>query len=1090
MRRHTLILAALVVLAVAPSAQAPQVEWDNPAVQRIGTETPHATLMAYPSADLAAANDRAASPWFRPLNGAWKFRWSPSPSQRPADFFAEHYDDAAWGTIRVPASIETQGFGIPIYVNIGYAFRYDPDNPHPPADDNPVGSYRTSFDVPADWSGRQVLLNFDGIDSAFYAWVNGTKIGFSKDSRTPAEFNVTKLVRPGRNVLAVEVYRWSDGSFLEDQDMFRLSGIFRDVYLWSTPPQHVRDVDARAGLDAKYRDGVLAVKGLVSNAAAAAAPATLTLELRDPAGARVGPPISRKVRLAPGADTPVEFAMKVAAPQKWSAETPALYRVLLTLADAKGAAEEVVPATVGFRTVEIAGGRLLVNGRAILFKGVNRHENTPETGHYVDRASMIRDIELMKQHNVNAVRTSHYPDAPEWYDLADRYGLYLIDEANIECHGFGTNAKNRLTNDPAWTAAYLGRFERMVERDKNHPSVVIWSAGNESGDGTNIAAIYQWAKRRDPSRPFHYEGSASRGGPNSDINSFMYPPPARLVELARAKPAMPLLLCEYAHAMGNSSGGLKEYWDIFYSGTNARGAFVWDWVDQGIRQPVPAAWRAPGGKDTFFAYGGWWEDRAGERNDENFCQNGLVGADRTPHPGLEAIKYVYRYLHGSPVDLAAGRVLVKSWFDFTNAKELAEGRWTVLADGQAIASGNFPELDLAPGQERTFTLDLPKVDPKPGVEYWLNLSFTTNRDLPWAPKGHELAWEQWKLPVAAPAAPTPRPALPLAVASDGRIVRFTGHDFALVFDRLDGVIRSYAFRNVRLLERGPVPDFWRAMTDNDLGAWKSVGTAARTDPKLDIAVWRNAGPAWKVKDVQVKVRDAGTAEVVVQAELPLVGASYTMTYVIDGGGGVEVEGSYKPGTRALAMLPRFGMELVLSPGLERMSWYGRGPAETYVDRAFERVGVYSSTVSQEWVDYSRPQENGNKTDVRWVTFTNADGVGLRAAGLPLLSVSAAHASTRDIEAVEYSMQLPRRPEIYVNLDLRQMGVGGVDSWSRNAWPLEPYRIPADQAYSYRYRLTPIPAKQIGIGSRESGIGTRPASPPIRRTFPEAPATRR
>ncbi len=431
---------------------------------------------------------------------------------------------------------------------------------------------------------------------------------------------------------------------------------------------------ARATLDVQYKDGTLDTAVTVRNLGAGRAAAGVTLELFDAAGKPVGAPVTKKVDVPAGQEVSAKFLVAVRAPLKWSADAPNLYSTLLTLKDSAGKVIEVIPSRVGFRKVEIRNARILINGQPAVFRGVNRHEHSPDTGHYLDRALMIRDIELMKQHNVNAVRTAHYPNDPEWYDLCDLYGLYVIDEANIESHGYGDDVKNRLANDPAWKPAHLDRIERMVERDKNHPSVVIWSMGNEAGDGPNFAAGYQWLKARDAGRPVHYCGSTARGGSNSDINSFMYASPSAVVERAAKRPTMPLILCEYTHAMGNSNGGLKEYWDVFYSGTNAQGAFVWDWVDQGIRQPVPAAYRQPGGPNaTFLAYGGYWEDRAGVYNDNNFCQNGLVGADRNPHPGLLAIKYVYRDIHVAPVDLKAGTFTVRSWFDAVNIKDVAEG---------------------------------------------------------------------------------------------------------------------------------------------------------------------------------------------------------------------------------------------------------------------------------------------------------------------------------------------------------------------------------------------------------------------------------
>jgi beta-galactosidase len=1037
-------------------APATRDEWDDPAVLHVGTERPRATMTIYPTAEAARSFDRTTSPWYRSLNGTWKFRYSPAPAARPAGFERAAFDDSGWSDIRVPGNWEMQGFGMPIYSNSRYPFAYDARNPRTPREDNPVGSYRTRFNVPDDWSGRRLYLHFAGVDSAFYVWVNGRRVGYSEDSRTPAEFDVTSFVTTGPNVLAVEVYRWSDGSYLEDQDMFRLSGIYRDVHLWSAPPQHIRDFEVRTDLDSAYRDATLDLAALVHSAGASRARVSVTMELLDAAGGAVVPPQSKRATVAAGAEARIAFSTPVRQPRKWSSETPYLYTLLLTLKDGEGRVLEVIPSRVGFREVEIRSARVLVNGQAILFKGVNRHEHDPDTGHTLDRALMVRDIELMKQHNINTVRTAHYPNDPRFYELCDEYGLYVMDEANIESHAYGLGPENRLANDPAWKAAHLDRIERMVERDKNHPSVIIWSMGNEAGDGPNFEAGYRWLKTRDTTRPVHYQGSTRRGGSNSDINSFMYPTPQSVVERAAQRPTMPLIICEYTHAMGNSCGGLKEYGDIFYAGTNAQGAYVWDWVDQGIRQPLPAGYGAGfDGRSTFLAYGGFWEDRAGVHNDGNFSQNGLVSADRRPRPSLAAIKYVYRYVHAAPVDLAAGTIRVRSWFDFINARDLVEGTWEVTGDGLPFASGRIPELDVPPRQERAFTLGVPALRPEPGVEYFLTVRFVLKDDTPWARKGHEVGWEQWALP-HTPALEPQAPAVPpLRSVESGTIVRLSGPDFSLVFDRLNGILTSYTYKGVRLLDRGPQPDFWRAMTDNDLGAWKSIGNAARTDPALDILVWREAGTAWKVTGVDMKRADAGRVTITVRADLPLVDAKYTMTYDVRGTGEVVVSGAYQPGARTLAMMPRFGMELIVSPGLERLRWYGRGPAETHVDRAFERVGLHASTVDGAWVEYSRPQENGNKIDVRWVELTNIQGVGLRAEGLPLLSVSARHATKRDVEQAAYSFQLPRRPETYLNLDLMQMGVGGIDSWTRLAYPMEPYRIAPEQPHAYSFRLRPV-----------------------------------
>ncbi|WP_321474500.1 glycoside hydrolase family 2 TIM barrel-domain containing protein [uncultured Paludibaculum sp.] len=1039
--RNVLTSSVSLLLFVSACLAADRPEWDNPAIYKIGEEKPHATMMVYPTAELAKAGQMAQSPWFQSLNGTWKFDGVLRPADRPLDFFRTDFNDSAWRTMPVPASWQLHGFDIPIYSNVPYPFPQDPKlMPTPPKDFNPVGSYRRTFTIAPTWKGREVYLHFAGVDSAFYVWVNGVMVGYNEDSRTPAEFNITKHLKPGSNVLAVQVYRFGDGAYLEDQDMWRMSGIYREVYLWSTAPSHVRDYEVHSPMD-----GSLKVNAEIQNPEKC----TLQAELFDAAGLAAG-----KAQ-APCAAS-AELAMQVKAPKLWSAESPYLYKVLLTLKSASGAVIEVIPQTVGFRTIKIEGGRLKVNGQVVLIKGTNRHEHSPETGKVVDRALMIKDIELMKQYNINAVRTSHYPNHPDWYELCDRYGIYVMDEANIECHHYGNSGPgNLLTESPDWTGAYLDRVQRMVERDKNHPSIFAWSMGNESGDGLNAKVTYEWAKQRDPSRPWHYEGTTSHGGSNADINSFMYPTPERVKQAAAQRPDMPLILCEYTHAMGNSNGGLKEYWDIFYSGTNAQGAFVWDWVDQGLWVPTPQEYKQNWPAPRFLAYGGWWEDKTGIRNDNNFNNNGLVSADRKPHPGLSAIKYVYRNLHTSAVDLVDGRVKVKNWFNFTNAQDVAEATWTVTsASGAVLASGRIADLNIAPGAEREYALPLPKLKAGPGNEYWLSVSYKLKGDESWAKRGHEISYDQFALPGredAKPADFTKAPAL--TVNDEGDWVAFKGGSFSMMFSKKDGVITSYKYKGVSLLDRGPRVDFWRAETDNDVGARKAQHN--RTT-ETDMKVWRDAGTWWDVQSAQVEKVDERTAKITVKAEPANAGgAMVTMTYTVHGSGDVIVETSYQPGTQKRAMMERFGTELVVSPGLENLAWYGRGPAETYIDRPFERVGVYKSTVAKQWVDYSRPQENGNKTDVRWVALTNAQGVGLLAVGAPQLSVGAKHFTKDDLERAAYTFMMQPHPQVFLNLDWKQMGVGGIDSWSSNALPMKDYRIPSDQPYSYRYRLSPV-----------------------------------
>jgi beta-galactosidase len=538
----------------------------------------------------------------------------------------------------------------------------------------------------------------------------------------------------------------------------------------------------------------------------------------------------------------------------------------------------------------------------------------------------------------------------------------------------------------------------------------------------------------------------------------MYPTPSEAVKRAESRPEKPFMLVEYTHAMGNSNGALREYWDFFYSGANTIGAFVWDWADQGIRQPVPQQYRQAYGKDSFIAYGGWWENPAGVYNDNNFCMNGLVGADRDPHAGLWAIKHVYRNLHAS-FDPDSGLVEIGNRFDFVNPAGIAECRWKVQAGGETLAEGILPELDISPHQSRRYRVPIPEMHLLPGTECFLNLSFVLKHRVPWAEEGHEISWEQFKLPATATAPDPTEITDPLTIDTENGIARFHGRDFSMTFDTGAGVITDYVYKGVRLLERGPLPDFWRAMTDNDRGAWRSLSPRAGQDASLDYTIWRDQASAWRTEEAVVQKEGSASARIDVKGILEGVGAEYKMTYLVFGNGEITVECSYEPGEGESPMMPRFGSELILSPGLENMTWYGRGPAPTYIDRDYERVGIYNSTVEKEWNELSRPQENSNKTDVRWVAFTNEDGVGLKAVGFPVLSVGAYHFSKQEMEEADYAFRLPEHGQVWLNLDWKQMGVGGVDSWTTRAFPLPAYQIDAGRSYDYRYRLSPI-EKQV------------------------------
>jgi beta-galactosidase len=973
-------------------------------------------------------------------------------------------------------------------VNIKYPFKVDPPRVMGEPDKsftsykerNPVGSYVRDFEVPDEWKGMRVILHFGGVRSAMFVWVNGQQVGYSQDSRLPAEFDITDALKPGRNRLAVEVYKFSDGSYLEDQDFWRLSGIFRDVYLWTPAPVHLRDFEVKTDLDPDYRNAVLDIAVEIENHSADAAELTLLAELLDAAGNTVAAPTTA-LTVAAGDKAKGSISQPVANPLKWTAETPNFYQLALVLKDSAGNVIEATAIDVGFRKVEIKDGHLLVNGQAILIKGVNRHETDPDLGQAITVDGMIEDIVLMKRANVNAVRTSHYPNQPAWYALCDRYGLYLVDEANIESHGMGY-AKQTLANPPEWLDAHMDRTVRMVERDKNHPSVIIWSLGNEAGNGPNFMATYDWIKQRDASRPVHYERAGFDR--NTDIYCPMYPKPSLLSDYADGKRVngdwgeafilapdanrtRPMIMCEYSHAMGNSSGNMWLYWSQIYEKPYLQGGFIWDWVDQSLREavsnePPRIAGPIPPGEPTFWAFGGDYGPE-GTPSDQNFCSNGLVSPDRVPHPGLHEVKHIYQYIHCAPVDLAARVVEVKNWYDFINLNAIAEIHWRLTGDGEELQQGVLPAPDLAPRATTQITVPVSEFEPQPGVEYFLELSFQRMKDAPWAPKGHEIAWDQFLLPDAAPAMPVPEGAFTaLTVTEDDKQIVIAGKGMVATFDKTAGTLVSLKQGDLECVESPLRPDFWRAPIDNDRG---------RSMEKKQ-GIWRTAHESAEVKSVSVETAGEEKAIVTVRLGLPKVDAQWTTRYTVLGSGEILVEASFDPKNTRQPQLPRLGMQMVLPAGFDQITWLGRGPQETYCDRLDARIGRYSGTVREQFCyDYVEPGESGNKVDVRWAALQNASGAGLLviADGDSLLSVNAMHHTAEDLEAADHPFELPQRDFVVFNIDLKQMGVGGDDSWG--AWPHEPYLIECKPQH-YQFRLRPIStAEDIAKWARTATTGS-------------------
>ncbi len=1012
-----LVMTAGSVAREAGQGGAP-LDWQNPRVSGINTERPRATFVPFRSRDEALRLRPDQSPNVVSLNGRWKFRWSPRPADRPLAFFRADFDDTAWGDIAVPGTMEWQGHGKPLYIDEGYTFKADP--PRVPEDDNPVGSYRRTFDLPVSWQGREVLVHFAGVSSAFYLWVNGERVGYSEDSRTPAEFDITQFLKPGRNLLAAEVYRYSDGSYLECQDFWRLSGIFRDVFLFATPQTHIRDFWARASLNGQYRDGTLDLDvELRRHDEGTAAPRTVVAELLGPDGKTAWGPARISATVGGGSSSLVTLHATVPDVARWTAETPTLYRVLLTLEDESGAAVEAVTTRVGFRRVDISGGRLRVNGVPIVIRGVNRHEHDPNDGYTIGEGTMLADIRLMKQFNINAVRASHYPNDPRWYDLCDEYGLYVVDEANIESHGISFDPDKTLANKPEWRDAHLDRTRRMVERDKNHPSVIIWSLGNEAGDGINFQATYDWIKRRDPSRPVQYEPAERRA--HTDIYVPMYARPYQLEHYARGPHDKPLILCEYAHAMGNSVGNLQDYWDVIERHPDVlQGGFIWDWADQGIWKTAPDGRR-------YYVYGGDYLPPGVEFDPD--CLDGLVMGDRTPQPELWEVKKVYQPVKARAVDATRGLFEIENRYAFLDLSHL-EARAVVTDDGVERWRGLVALPAVKAGGHARLEVRWPAAQVEPGAERLVTVEIVNREATALVPRGHVVAWDQFSLGVA----PGPRRAdaaqrtgalsAGLQLDESGSTIRVRGRRFEAGFEKTTGLLTSFTYDGHAVMRSGPSLNFWRAPIDNDYGNGHQLRTAS----------WREASRSRNA--AKVSALRGADGSVIVRAEWVLADvssrASLSLAFYPDAT--VVVNSVLSPNADDLPEVPRAGLTMTLPAGFASAEWYGRGPHENYIDRrTAAAVGRYNSLVADLAFPYERPQETGTRTDTRWVALTDGTGAGLLAVGLPVLQFSAYPYALDDFDGgpkktQRHTIDLQPRDFVTLNLDIAQMGLGGDTSW--------------------------------------------------------------
>ncbi len=1024
-----LFLCLGVCLSVTTFAQ--KKEWLNPEVNAINRAPARAAFFAYPTVALAELGDCVQMPNFISLNGMWKFNWVKDQTERPVNFYQVDFEDRHWVDFPVPGIWELNGYGDPVYRNVGYAWsnQFVPDPPKVETVNNHVGSYRRTVELPADWKGQKVFLHVGSATSNLYVWVNGKFVGYSEDSKMAAEFDVTEYVKPGNNLVAMQVYRWCDGSYLEDQDFWRLSGIARDVYLYARNPLHIEDIFVTPDLDGQYRNGSLNIVARVSRAGG-----VVEMELKDQDGKAVGKTIAK-----PNNKGEIHTTMAVTNPAKWSAEDPNLYTLLLTLKNNAGKVIEVIPQRVGFRKIELKKdkGQIWINGQPVLIKGADRHELDPLTGYVVSRERMIEDIRIMKENNINAVRTCHYPDAPEWYDLCDEYGLYVVCEANIESHGMGYGDKT-LAKEPTYAKAHLERNQRMVESFKNHPSVIFWSLGNEAGDGLNFEACYKWIKEKDPSRPVQYE--QARRKKHTDVVCPMYADLNGMERFAQSGDERPLIQCEYAHAMGNSMGGFKEYWDLIRKYPNLQGGFIWDYVDQGLRK-----YTADG--SMIYAYGGDYNRY--DASDNNFNCNGLINPDRVPNPHMQEVKRFYQSIWTKPLDLKKGLVEIYNENFFTNLKNYYL-EWQLLQNGEPVRQGVVAELDVAPQQTRQIALGYSEQDIPSDGEILLNVIYRLKQARQLLPAGYALAEEQLEVtPYSCFSAELGQSAGKATVYEDVVHAVVTAGEVKVTFGKWSGWLEGISLNGLEMVEYGYAlkPNFWRAPIDNDFGAGLH----------RHFVDWKN--PEMKLKSFKAEQQDKHV-QIVTVHELPKMGATLTMTYLINGNGEIRIneQMTVDKGKKDMPHLFRFGMQLVMPRYFDRIDYYGRGPVENYDDRKWsQKLGRYRQLVKDQYYPYIRPQESGTKSDIRWWKLTDIDGRGLEVRSDLPFSASALNYLTEDLDDgwhkdQRHSGELKPRKLTVFSFDFKQMGLGCINSWG--AWPLKPYLLPYDD-YSFNVVITPV-----------------------------------
>ncbi len=1012
-------------------------EWENPAVVDINKEPAHVTFMSYQNAEEAFKDDDKSSAWYKSLNGKWKFYCSDKPDQKISDYNNLSFNDSEWPTIPVPGNWELNGFGVPVYTNIQYPF---PKNP-PFIDHSfaPMGTYRTWFTIPDNWGNKEVVLHFGSVTGAMFVCINGKQVGFSKVSKSPAEFNITEYLAKGNNLLSISVFRWHDGSYLEDQDFWRLTGIERDVCLLAKNKTRILDFTAKGDLDKSYTTGLFSLDVKVNNPGKSALSGTV--EIYDGGKKKIAT-ISSRIK---NDFSSMFFEKELKKINTWSAESPVLYTLVITLKGADNKILEVTSNKIGFRKIEIKNAQLLVNGKKIMVHGVNRHEHDELYGHVPSPELMLKDIQLMKLNNINAVRSSHYPNDPLWLKLCDEYGLYVVDEANVEAHGMGAALQGKFdtTRHPAytplWAPAIKDRIERLFDRDKNHTCVIIWSMGNECGNGKVFHDSYNWLKQKDKTRFVQFEQAGEDW--NTDIVCPMYPRISDMKNYTKdSAKKRPFIMCEYSHAMGNSNGNFQEYFDIIKSSPHMQGGFIWDWVDQGIKT------KDSNGRE-FWAYGG--DLGSGYlHNDENFCANGLVAADRSVHPGLHEVKKVYQDIIFEDKDWKHGQLTISNEFSFSNSSSLIF-KWNLLRNGIDYSNGNF-ESDIAPGEKKDIQLSLPVITDD--AEYFLNLSAYTKESKGLIPAGHKIAEEQFGVETRAFFKSLSQPAGTLIVKFNDKMIEFSSGEVNGKFDTSIGKLVYYSYKGQSLIRDFPEPFFWRAPTDNDFG----------NNMPERLGIWRTAFNNKKLLATEVGTQTKEGLQVKVHFLLTDINSNYAVTYLILNNGAVEITATLDLGNNILPEIPRYGMRLMIPKTFRSIAYYGRGPWENYNDRnTASFISVYNQDLKDQFVsNYIRPQENGYHTDVRWVQFTNENNDGIRITGMQPICFSALPYMDEDLDPGltkknQHPSDLNERDFISLHIDLKQMGVGGDNSWG--ALPHESYRL-KDKSYSYSYRVEPVGIK--------------------------------